>query len=180
MVPSSVNNIGVFFFLFPEGCFRVRTTATWSVCHLATPICPTCKFSRNKEAINKRGISPWGPSCCIVSSMFKDREGTAVGPSGWHHKACSPHRSRLAPRGQLTARPHEEGLRHQEPSCASQQAPKAAMLPENSQGKLPRVVNTATVFSAGVSVLVNKRWCADLKQYLLLLSLAFLFFLYKL
>lgn len=91
------------FFPLSLRMFRVGTNTTWSVCHLATTICPTCKFSRSKAQINKRGTSPWGLSCCIASSMFKDREGPAVGPSVWHHKVYSPYRSRLAPRRALTA-----------------------------------------------------------------------------
>lgn len=45
-----------------------------------------------------------------------------------------------------------------------------------STGKTPQSSEYSCNLSPAVSVLVNKRWCADLKQYLLLLSHAFIFF----
>jgi len=52
---------------------------------------------------------------------------------------------------------HEEAVRHWQPPCASQHIPKAVVLPETSQRKLPRVVCTALGSSPVVSMLVNKK-----------------------
>lgn len=122
--------MGVFLFPLSWRMFRAGTGATWSVCHPATTICPTCKFSRNRAQINKRGTPPWGPSCFTASSMFKGRERPAVGPVGDTTKPAALTGPDWLPGGHWLPAPREKGLRHKESSCASQQAPKATMLPE--------------------------------------------------
>lgn len=84
--------------------FQVGTSATWSVCHLATAICPTFKFSRNKAQINKRGTSPWGPSCCIVSSIFKDR-GTCCGVQWMASESLQPSQVQIGSHGDTDYQP---------------------------------------------------------------------------